>query len=114
MQQGLDAQTASAVISALEGEIFKQKKERARKDIMIGGGICIIGLAITLISYTMASSGSGTYVVTWGAVILGRCSFSRACLAGNAKRSLDTQAYNICRELQKIFPHFLIENNVEW
>jgi hypothetical protein len=84
MQQGIDAQAATTVVDALGVEISKQKKERAKRDMMFGGGICIVGLIITLVSYSVASSSGGTYVVTWGAVIFGALQFFKGLISMRA------------------------------
>lgn len=42
----------------------------ARKDIWIGGIILVVGIAITTFSY-FGSSGRGSYVVAWGAMLVG-------------------------------------------
>lgn len=77
MQLGLDPQSASTVVGDLEVEIAKQKKQRAKRDMMYGGGICFVGLVITLVSYSVASETGGTYYVTWGAVLFGAIQFFR-------------------------------------
>ena len=82
IQKGLDAQSASVVITNLQAEITKQRKIKAKRDIKYGAGICIVGIVITAITYSMASSGSGggTYFVAWGAVIFGALQFFRGLI----------------------------------
>jgi hypothetical protein len=81
MQKGLDAQTASRVITELQSAVAKQRKIRAKKDMMYGGGICILGLVITLVTYSIASSsGGGTYFVSWGAILFGAIQFFRGLI----------------------------------
>jgi hypothetical protein len=52
--------------------------ERAKRDIMIGGIICVIGCFITCASFAAASGpGGGRYVLAWGAIIFGAIQFFR-------------------------------------
>ena len=44
-------------------------------NMVIGGAIALIGLAVTIGSYSAASEGGGRYVVMWGAVIFGGIKF---------------------------------------
>lgn len=64
-------------VSSLIGSILQQNRERqelkdkaARKDMLIGGIICVVGILITTVSY-YNSSGTGSYVVAWGAILVG-------------------------------------------
>jgi hypothetical protein len=55
---------------------LNQDRDNARRDsgrtnMAIGGGICLLGIVVTLVTYTAASDGGGTYVVAWGAIIFG-------------------------------------------
>ncbi len=54
-----------------------QRNDRAQKDMIYGALWCIGGLAITAISYQMASSGSGggRYFLAFGPVIYGAVTF---------------------------------------
>ena len=47
----------------------------AKRSIVFGGIMFAVGLVITVGSYSAAESGSGRYVVAWGAMIFGaiRC-----------------------------------------
>ena len=77
MQKGLPMQEANTVVNALLVEINKQKKIRARRDMAIGGVVCVIGIIVTAVTYSIASSGSsgGTYYVAWGAILFGAIQF---------------------------------------
>ena len=44
-------------------------------NMLIGGSIALVGLAITIGTYSAASEGGGRYVVWWGAVIFGGIQF---------------------------------------
>jgi hypothetical protein len=47
------------------------------RNMLIGGVICAIGIAITFGTYATASSSGGTYTVCWGAMIFGFIRFVR-------------------------------------
>ncbi len=49
-------------------------KAAAKKTMLYGFLWCIAGTAITVVSYSFATSG-GTYIVSWGAIILGGLQF---------------------------------------
>ncbi|MEI9946351.1 MAG: hypothetical protein WDN26_19285 [Chitinophagaceae bacterium] len=82
MQKGLDAQGATVVITELQAAVAKQRKIQAKKDMMYGGGVCILGIVITAVTYSIASSGSGggTYFVSWGAILFGAIQFFRGVI----------------------------------
>src|SRR5689334_17113521 len=46
-------------------------------DMLIGGVICLIGVVITVGSYSMASSSpkGGSYTIAWGAIVFGGIRF---------------------------------------
>lgn len=82
MQKGLDAQSASVVITELQAAVARQRKIKAKKDMMYGGGVLILGTVITLVTYSIASSGDGggTYFVSWGAILVGAIQFFRGLI----------------------------------
>ena len=45
------------------------------KNMLIGGGICAVGIVITAVTYSSASASGGTYVVAWGAILFGGIRF---------------------------------------
>jgi len=46
--------------------------------MVIGGLICAVGIAVTAVTYNDAvSSGGGTYIVAWGAIVFGGIRFLR-------------------------------------
>jgi len=51
-------------------------------DVVIGGLICAVGVAVTAVSYSAASasSGGGAYVVAWGAIVFGAVRMFRGLL----------------------------------
>jgi hypothetical protein len=52
-------------------------KAQAKPKMIQGGGMCIFGIIITFITYSIASSnsGGGTYVIAGGAVLFGFIDF---------------------------------------
>jgi hypothetical protein len=50
------------------------RRADAMKNIAVGGLICLAGIVITAVSYSMASGG-GRYFITWGAIVFGGIRF---------------------------------------
>ena len=73
---GLDEESAMTVVTSLDNQITKAKKERAKKDMLYGALWCVGGTVVTFISYSSASGG-GSYVITWGAILFGGIQFFR-------------------------------------
>lgn len=62
------------------------RKEQAKKDMLSGAGIFVLGLIVTIASFATASSGSGGYyLLCWGPVIFGAIQFFKG-LANYAKK----------------------------
>ncbi len=61
------------IVDVDAAEFKKAKRKIAMKTMLYGALWFVGGLIVTGVSYSMASSssGGGTYVVTWGAVIIG-------------------------------------------
>ena len=52
--------------------------DAGRRNMMIGGAICLIGIVVTLATLTLASdSGGGRFIIAWGAIIGGGIQFFR-------------------------------------
>lgn len=67
-----------------EMSVMAAKKQTAKPvdDMLYGGLWCVGGLVATVVSYQMASEGTGgTYFVFWGAVIFGGAQFFRGLFA---------------------------------
>ncbi len=77
IEQGLNEEIANIVVSNIEQQIKSAKKSRASKDMIFGALWCVGGLIVTAVTYSSASSGGGTYVVAWGAIIFGAIQFFR-------------------------------------
>jgi len=74
IEQGLDADSATIVVTNLEKQIIESKKEKANKDMLHGALWCVGGIIVTAITYS-AASGGGTYIVAWGAILFGAIQF---------------------------------------
>jgi hypothetical protein len=97
VQQGWDAETARTITTNLRAQpqptrpinyytpasYSPQPRPKARSggggggDMALGAIICIIGLVVTIGSYAAASgsSGGGSYVIAWGAIVFGAIRF---------------------------------------
>ena len=74
--KGLDAESAAIVVRNLKQALKSQKRSRGLRNMGIGALVCVVGVAITAATYSMASGG-GHYVVAWGAVVFGGIQFLR-------------------------------------
>lgn len=81
VEKGLNQADARAVVRTLSDERQRQvtqaNRDAAMRNMAIGGVICVIGLVITIGSYSAASSSptGGSYTIAWGAVIFGGFQF---------------------------------------
>ena len=75
IEQGLNDQAATVVITNLH----KAKRKVGRRDMLIGAGICIVGVAITVATYAAVTANrtGGSYIIAWGAIIFGALQFFR-------------------------------------
>lgn len=74
IEEGISEEVATAVIDAVKKHYNGEVDKKARKNMIIGGLWCVGGLVVTIVTL-MASSGGGTYVVAWGAIIFGAIQF---------------------------------------
>lgn len=51
-------------------------REAGQRNMLIGGVICLIGLAVTAVSF-MAAQGGGGFILAWGAILFGGIQFFR-------------------------------------
>ncbi len=86
--KGIERSTASVVVDKILSSraeaspsvsLAAARSEEGSRNMMIGGLICVVGIIITVVSYSSASSGSGggRYVVAWGAILWGGIRFFR-------------------------------------
>lgn len=74
IESGRTSEDLSSVDPNLSVEELEKKmrKEAAQKKMGLGALICVAGLAVTGITYMLATeAGMGIYVVAWGAIIFG-------------------------------------------
>ena len=64
--KGLDAESASVVVSNLETQIQEAKRKQAKKDMLYGALWCLGGLALTF---------AHVGFIFWGAIIFGGIQF---------------------------------------
>lgn len=48
----------------------RTRRDEASRNVLMGSVICLLGIVVTVGSYSSASAG-GSYVVAWGAIIFG-------------------------------------------
>lgn len=66
MNEGLDEESASVVVSNLQAGIAKARKSRANKDMLYGALWCVGGTALTLANIGF---------IFWGAIVFGAIQF---------------------------------------
>jgi hypothetical protein len=74
VEKGMDTDSANTVVSGLAAIRTEQKKADAKKNILYGALWCGGGTAVTAATYA-AAQGGGTYVITWGAIMVGGIQF---------------------------------------
>ena len=78
IEQGLPAEAASTVVQNLLDARSTAYKQAGRRNMLIGGLVAVIGLVVTIWSYSAAAgAGGGKYVVAWGAIVFGAIQFFR-------------------------------------
>lgn len=75
IEQGLKSEDADIVIKNLQRQFKEEKNKIANNNMLYGALWCSGGLLITFLTYTSASKGGGSYVITWGAIIWGILQF---------------------------------------
>lgn len=101
MAKGLAREPASAIVEKVVSVRARQALERdhqaaqvaaassgdAGGNIALGAIICVVGILVTVFSYS-AASGGGTYVVAWGAIVFGAIRmFKGFAQAGSSPRA---------------------------
>lgn len=75
---GLARKSAESFVDKVYQARDSAVRKRARRDMLMGGLICVIGIVVTVTTYSAVSSaGGGSYVVAWGAIIFGGIQFLR-------------------------------------
>lgn len=93
MEKGLDEPHSALIVKTLESRA-KEILAAHDKEILYGGIICLVGLVVTIWTYTSTLNG-GTYFVAWGAIIFGAIRFFRG---GSDKEKYRTVLANIQAE----------------
>lgn len=53
----------------------------AQRDLLVGGVVCVIGVVVTVVTFSAASGpGGGRYVVAWGAILFGGIQFLKGLI----------------------------------
>ena len=76
MENGLDEEHSILIIKSLESKA-KEILDAHDTNMIVGGLICTVGIAITLWTYSAAATGGGSYIVAWGAILFGAIRFFR-------------------------------------
>jgi len=74
VQRGLDSEGTQSVMHALEEAAYAELRKAGMRSMILGSLICILGIAVTVISYMLAANNpnkGATYVVTYGLIIAG-------------------------------------------
>lgn len=76
LEAGLERDTAHRVVTELEEARSEALREAGKKNMLYGALWCIGGIIVTAVSYSAATGpGGGTYIVTWGAIVVGAIQF---------------------------------------
>lgn len=65
----------------------------ARRNMTVGGLVCFVGLALTLLTLAV-STVTGVYVFAWGAIIWGATQFVRGLIQLGKERRIATREFN--------------------
>ncbi len=73
----LDAQTVAQGVAAQARENSAYRRRQAQKHMLLGIGIFLLGVVITIGTYAVAASsrGGGRYLITYGLIISGALDF---------------------------------------
>jgi hypothetical protein len=87
VERGVPEDAARTIVSRLRSARNEAYRNEAYKQMAIGAVVAIIGIVVTFGTYSAAanSSGGGSYVVAWGAIVFGGWRFIRGMmlLGGN-------------------------------
>lgn len=69
--KGLNEPNAQMIVDKIVNQVNDARRSKAKKDILYGALWCVGGIIITVGTYSAASNGGGSYVITWGAILFG-------------------------------------------
>ena len=83
--QGFDPAAASAIVERAN-RTKDERRVAARRHMIMGAVVCVIGIVITAWSYAAAEEGGGgSYVVAWGALVFGAIQCFRGFIQASDK-----------------------------
>jgi hypothetical protein len=85
IEQGLDADVARTVVGNLLQARSKAVKEAGQKNVLYGALWCAGGILVTVLTYSAAAEGGGTYVVAWGAILFGGIQLVRGLIQSSGE-----------------------------
>jgi hypothetical protein len=79
VEKGLNPEQAQIVIQKLHQVRAQVFRKAGMRDMLVGGGFCLLGLIVTIGTFSAATSSptGGRYIVAWGAIIFGAIQFFR-------------------------------------
>lgn len=80
MNEGIHEEIAQIVIDNVEFQLEDARFLRAKKHVVYGALWLMVGLIIAAVTYSRASSGGISYIVTWGAILIGGIQFVKGLL----------------------------------
>jgi hypothetical protein len=59
----------------LRAQLLKTPREAAQRDMLIGAAFCVVGIFVTIFTYSLAADSGGTYLIMWGPAVYGAFRF---------------------------------------
>jgi hypothetical protein len=77
----IGSQTDPVGQPAVPPQVVAAVHAAANRNMLVGGLVCIGGILVTVLTYSIASSAGGSYFVAWGAIVFGAIQFFRGLAA---------------------------------
>ena len=87
IERGLDEPQANQMLATTEDKL-KQIIDGNDTKMLVGGLSCVIGVFVTLATYSHAKINGGIYVVAWGAILFGAIRFFKGLSEKQKHKSL--------------------------
>jgi len=71
VERGIDAKSAAIVTQSLQLQHRAARREQGKRNMLKGGLWFVAGSLITGITYSLVSGSGGSYVMAWGAILVG-------------------------------------------